>query len=184
MKLIIVFIFGFITICGYCQVFHVQYYDTPYLKQNETSYSKTLKDSLSSGTWVVYYPSKKEKKTTDNNLIYMVGHYKDSLRNGEFIYYLREDGVHYVYKIETYKDGLLNGRCEKWEFPGKKVKEGTYINGKREGNWIYYNNDIKYTLNYKDDKSQYWESVDDKGNIIEEGKGWPDFMLTITSPAD
>lgn len=77
------------------------------------TYTKGVyRDGLRSGSWISYYLDEKDGKT--DSLCFFKGNFNEDLPNGKHIYY----------------------------WPNGKVKsEGSFITGRREGNWFYYNED-------------------------------------------
>lgn len=112
---------------------------------------------------------------TMKNQLVVEGVYKDramTVPNGDFKYYYNQDSVHYLTEsggyfngakfgawikyfpdgkkktLETYRDNVLNGPYETYsEYSPDPVTMGQYVNGKKDGKWIF----PSITDTYKDD---------------------------------
>lgn len=76
---------------------------------------------------------------------YTCGSYRDGQRNGEWVSYYLEEKDGKTDSVCFFRGGfnadLPDGK-HIYYWPDKKIKsEGTFIAGKREGNWFYYNED-------------------------------------------
>jgi len=136
---------------------------------------KTYKNGKEEGLATFYYPDGKLRATVQykdglrvSDAHYLASgkvinkrEYKDGhLTDGVHRYYEIKDGKEtHAYKIETYKDGELNGDYKSYNWENKLQEEGPYQNGKKHGMWKKYSYSHvsrKYELategEYQDDK--------------------------------
>jgi len=130
--------------------------------------SGTYKDGKRHGKWIFYY--------TGNN-IKQTGNYYNGFLNGEWIWFYPNGDT---LRLEEYSRGKENGLY--WEFndEGKKIVDGFYIDGEKDGKWYYNVGDIteegQYVFGLKNGKWAQWYSNGNKryeGNYIQgnaEGK--------------
>ena len=59
-------------------------------------------------------------------------------KEGPWIYIRECDNVTMMMRVEHYKNGILDGHWIKWDGTGKAA-QGNYVNGNRDGEWIYSN---------------------------------------------
>jgi len=107
-------------------------------------------------------PYSGEFVVTYGNIIINSGTLKKGKLHGKFTKYeySADLGVYQVNKIETYSDGVLNGKYEEyhpfWVGKEKIALVGNYKNGKPDGKWEEYdeNGKIKETVNFKNGVKQ------------------------------
>jgi antitoxin component YwqK of YwqJK toxin-antitoxin module len=68
------------------------------------------------------------------------------------------------------KDDIFNGKSASWNESGEKLHEGEFKNGKRFGEWIFYNGEI-ITKHIYQDKGNEQLLDDNRGNFPEERDG-------------
>lgn len=116
-------------------------------------YSKGIK----TGTWKNYYPDSK---------ILEVKTYKNDLQEGPWEQYF-EDGS--LRTKATFVKDKLNGIAVYYQGKNLKVAEGRFINGVRDGGWIYYTPDGKVEKTEKYSKGQLIGTPDLKKDPKEKG---------------
>lgn len=93
--------------------------------------------------------------------------YSNGLLHGEYITYSKYTWYDDDYDISShliYKDGLLNGKGVHYDYMnGNKSSEGLYVDGKKEGNWVYYGKKLKNKewFVYKKSEGNYTRDVQD-----------------------
>ena len=111
-----------------------------------------FKDSLPTGEWILYDSVNKKK---NKRRIYIVGHFKDSLRNGKFEYDIFKGKPQIIYH---FKNGKLDGTYQEY-FVNTLTDEGFYKNGKREGFFIRherFTGTILSVEKYENDSLKDW----------------------------
>lgn len=180
--LILIINFGLSILCK-SQTYIVSINDSIYTCKNRKHLSiRFLKDSLPDGTYIAVLLKKNKKQT--QKIIKQIGHYKDSIKDGEFMFFLEDysTGAHYLHKVEYYEKGILHGLFEEFNSNNELMVSGHYNSGKKEGEWIYNTSIGTYVVNFSDGKEISWEKIDDFGNVLETGNGKPPFYKrTITN---
>lgn len=74
---------------------------------------------------------------SENGNVVAKGFYKNKKRNGEWQYFDEIQGITIL--IETYQNGILDGRWISYYKTGEPQFEGQYKNGVKVGKWITYN---------------------------------------------
>jgi len=77
----------------------------------------------------------KEEVFYENNRIEYSGEFKDSLRNGHWLYYY-ENGK--LWSDGFFKDGVSDGLRKTYYENGKLRYEGVYDKGRMKGSWKFY----------------------------------------------
>lgn len=184
MKRIIFFIlFASIYLVSFSQVTHVPYYDTVYMENSKVKFERELRDSLPDGRYIVYFPCKnRDNEILKCSQIKQIATYKNYSKDGLFMSYEIDKGVHYLSCIENFKDGILEGNYICYNVLGEIILSGLYVNDKRNGEWMLNRKSTTYLIEYNMGVIKQWKQVDIKGNIITQGVGTPDFMLNLKNP--
>ena len=99
---------------------------------------------------------------------------KDSLKEGKWIEYVKENGTITTdtgapyYSLAVYKDGRASGIMRRYTKSGILFGEISMDNGKKNGvtKWYYLNGTLKSEVPYTDDKKNGVAKVyDDKGKL-------------------
>jgi len=159
------------------QITEVSYYDSTYTKF--VNFERELKDSLNDGQYALHYPLNEQGISQIKDIIT----YQNNKKNGLFIEYGLNDGMHYLNCIGYYKNNLLDGQLIGFNQYGEMTIQGYYKENKRIGTWVVtIENNQKYILYYNNfGQVNKWELVDEEGNIISEGKGPPYFCQDIVN---
>lgn len=117
---------------------------------------------------------------TSNSYVMMTGTFKDSLREGPFIYYSEPEGdsgkIHPDI-IYNYSKGLLNGYY--FSYFGNNIDdEGYYVMGQRHGFFISfdYKGNLKSVQLYKHDTLTSWVEYSPQHTIYSSGYGCDSLM--------
>jgi len=90
---------------------------------------------------------------------------------------------HFVHSFKFYNNGVLDGKYYFFDENGFVLTEGTYKDGTKIGEWKLRRYSHDYLIYYGfDEKITHWEKYDLNGVFVEEGKGTPNFLLTIVNP--
>ncbi|MFT5969560.1 MAG: antitoxin component YwqK of YwqJK toxin-antitoxin module [Flavobacteriales bacterium] len=76
-----------------------------------------------------------------------VGSYKNDFPDGSWKWYFQGQ---ILQKEERYRNGLLSGNSVEYDSFGNVLAKGSYIEGQKDGRWIYELNDHKEVGRYKD----------------------------------
>lgn len=118
-------------------------------------YSKDKK----TGHWQYFYP---------NGQLEEEGNYVNNRPDSTWHWYY-QDGK--PLRIEHFFDGLEDGKLTEWDEKGNIVTQGEYIEGKREGLWVYQVGDTRQEITFGDDKRNGWSRYYDRqGTLLFEGK--------------
>ena len=180
-SLFLIFILVSLYLTVNAQEHKILYVDKVCTETKDNYYSFELKDTLPDGEWFVYNLKKKYginykdeyyKNSKYWGAVRMKGTYKNSVKNGEFIYY-NNANPEGIYQIENYKNGKLDGKYIGWHSSNIKEVDGNYINGKKEGEWTYWNKEgnKEKTEYYKYDILQQWVTFYKDGQKKAEGFG-------------
>ena len=72
------------------------------------------------------------------------GDYSSTMeKEGPWIYIRECDNVTIMLQVEHYKNGILDGHWIEWDGTGKAA-QGNYVNGNKDGEWIYSNKNEVY----------------------------------------
>lgn len=90
----------------------------------------------------------------------------NSKKIGQFVAYKKNDSVEGFQFYNKY--GVLQGKAMRWFDNGNKNFEGNYINGKKEGAWLYYhyNGILATKAFFKNDSIMKAYYFDETGNKI------------------
>ena len=76
-----------------------------------------------------------------------------------------------IKREEFFYDGLSDGLMTEYNFEGKIISQGDYIEGKKEGSWFYDAGDNRDEGEYIEGmRNGMWQSIDREGFTIYKGK--------------
>ena len=145
---------GIFTDAGQKQGNWKEYYDDGNLKA-EGNYTNDLKD----GYWKYYYK---------NGNLEEKGKYINNQPDSTWYWYYSDGNL---LREEKFYNGLPDGLLTEYDKEGNVITQGDYLEGKREGHWIYQVGDSKDEGEYVDDmRNGLWKSYYAEGNIRFEGR--------------
>ena len=124
-----------------------------------------MKNNLPDSTFVKYHTSELKYK-----IVSIRSSFKNGLKNGTEIEYDKEGKVK---KVCNYENGIFNGIYQNYDYKGNLLSKGSYIRGKKAGNWEekYPDKKVLISLNYENDIliDYIWTSFYPNGNVFYEG---------------
>lgn len=88
--------------------------------------------------------------------------YRNNKADGQQLEYFTSGGQPWLEYNMTVHNDLTNGPYVRYSGPGKRVMEGNYVNGYKEGLWTFYEPDGKYGF---DGKKAYTYHEDQKNGV-------------------
>ena len=87
-------------------------------------------------------------------------------RNGELyeVTYFHDNGVVSQHGFFN-SDGKLHGNWESFDVLGEKVSEGSYANGKKDGKWLFWDENKLTEVNYKNFKMNNINEWENKSRL-------------------
>ncbi len=123
-----------------------------YFVTGEKRAEGTYKDGRKDGDWTFYHRSGKVEQK---------GKYQVGLAQGQWQWFYENGGTH---REELYRKGKEDGASVEYDEQGGIITQGEYIDGRKEGKWIYEVGDHKEVGAYKDGvKDGPWVFTYDSG---------------------
>ena len=116
-------------------------------------------DNLHDGIWKYYYKNGKLEE---------IGKYIAGVPDSTWLWY-HNNGK--ILREEYFYNGLSDGLLTEYDKNENIITQGDYLEGKKEGHWIYIVGDTKDEGEYMEDmRNGLWKSYYTDGNLLFEGK--------------